>query len=111
MNPRITAISAGLVAVAIAASPASAQTPPPSALINQGAEETVEAARAASPRDSAETFQYFEDEVDAALAGAIERVWDPERPRQPSARTSWGDPDLSGYWLSVSYTPLERPDA
>ena len=26
-------------------------------------------------------------------------------------RTPWGDPDLRGYWLSLSYTPLERPAA
>ena len=91
-------------------SPAAGQSPPPSALINQQAQETVDAARAASPHDSQETYEYFEDEVEAALARAVERVWDPTLPRQPSARTSWGDPDLSGYWLSVSYTPLERPD-
>jgi hypothetical protein len=24
-------------------------------------------------------------------------------------RTAWGDPDLRGYYLSLSYTPLERP--
>ena len=23
--------------------------------------------------------------------------------------TPWGEPDLRGYWLSLSYTPLERP--
>ncbi len=25
-------------------------------------------------------------------------------------RTSWGHPDLQGYWTSSTYTPLERPD-
>ena len=24
-------------------------------------------------------------------------------------KTPWGDPDLRGSWLSLSYTPLERP--
>jgi len=86
------------------------QAPPPSALINQQSEETVEAARAASPHTSEETLAYFEDDVETALARAIERVWDPERPREPSPRTAWGDPDLAGYWMSVTYTPLERPD-
>ena len=57
---------------------------PPSALVNQGSEETVEAARAASPRTSEETFAYFEDEVDAVLADAIRRVWDPTQPRGSS---------------------------
>jgi len=87
------------------------QTPPPSALVNQQSEETVEAARAASPHTSEETLAYFEEDVEAALARALERVWDPTRPRETSPRTSWGDPDLAGYWMSVTYTPLERPDA
>jgi hypothetical protein len=26
-------------------------------------------------------------------------------------RTSWGEPDLRGYWLLATYTPLERPAA
>ena len=86
------------------------QTPPPSALINQRSDETLEAARAASPHTSEETLAYFADEAEAALARAIERVWDPERAREPSPRTAWGDPDLAGYWMSVTYTPLERPD-
>ena len=90
--------------------PAGGQAPP-SALINQGSEETVEAARAASPRTSEETFAYFEDEVDEVLAEATRRVWDPTQPRGSSPRTLWGDPDLGGYWLNVAYTPLERPDA
>ena len=39
-------------------------------------------------------------------------VWDPTAP--PPAdwtppRTPWGDPDLQGYYLNTSYTPLERP--
>ena len=37
-------------------------------------------------------------------------AWDPTLPRERSPRTSWGDPDLGGYWMSVTYTPLERPD-
>ena len=41
-------------------------------------------------------------------------VWDPTAP--PAAdwtppRTSWGDPDLRGYYLDSSYTPVERPAA
>ena len=47
----------------------------------------------------------------AALAA---NVWDPTAPA-PSGwtapRTPWGDPDLQGYWLVLSYTPLERPAA
>ncbi len=47
----------------------------------------------------------------AALAA---NVWDPTAPAQSGwtpPRTPWGDPDLQGYWLILSYTPLERPAA
>jgi len=41
--------------------------------------------------------------ADAARAAAAARAnWTPPR-------TPWGDPDLRGYWLSLSYTPLQRP--
>ena len=40
--------------------------------------------------------------ADAARAAAAVANWTPPR-------TSWGDPDLQGYYLSLSYTPLERP--
>ena len=89
--------------------PVAAQAPP-SALVNQQSDETVEAARAASPHSSAEVFALFEDSAESAVAKGIQNVWDPTRPRPASPRTSWGDPDLQGYWLNVAYTPLERPD-
>ena len=47
----------------------------------------------------------------AALAA---NVWDPTAPASSgwtAPRTPWGDPDLQGYWLVLSYTPLERPSA
>jgi len=89
-----------------------AQTPPPpSALVNQRAEENVEKARALSPMSNEDALAYFEQDVDAALAKAIQTVWDPTRPRGGSPRTPWGDPDLRGHWLNLGYTPLERPDA
>ena len=111
LRPVFVPSSAVVVTVAaIWASAVAAQSPPPSALINQRSQETLEAARAASPRSSEETFAYFEDEAAAALERAVETVWDPERPRETSPRTSWGDPEIGGYWLSASYTPLERPD-
>ena len=40
--------------------------------------------------------------TDAAKAAAAAANWTPPR-------TPWGDPDLQGYYLSLSYTPLERP--
>ena len=89
---------------------AQTQRPPPSALVNQRAEETLETARALSPRTNEEALAYFQDDVDAAVANAIQRVWDPTRPRESSPRTPWGAPDLRGYWLNLGYTPLERPD-
>jgi len=90
--------------------PVSGQSPPPSALINQRTQETLDAARDASPHSPEETFAYFEDDFEAALARAVDRVWDPARPRPSFPRTPWGDPDISGYWTSASYTPMERPD-
>src|SRR6266704_6616074 len=38
----------------------------------------------------------------AKAAAAIAANWTPPR-------TPWGDPDLQGFYLSLSYTPLERP--
>ncbi len=90
--------------------PVAGQSPPASALVNQRSQETLEAARAASPHTPEETFAYFEDDFEAALARAVDRIWDPRRPRQASPRTPWGDPDIAGYWTSASYTPMERPD-
>ena len=89
---------------------AQSQSPPPSALINQRLGDTLERARALSPRTNEESLAYFREDVDAALARALERVWDPTQPRERSPRTTWGDPDLQGYWLNLGYTPLERPD-
>ena len=90
--------------------PATGQSPPASALVNQLAEVAVAAARAASPHTPEETYTSFEDDIDAALARAVDRIWDPRRPRAASPRTPWGDPDIGGYWFSASYTPMERPD-
>ncbi len=83
--------------------------PPPSALINQEAAETVEAARAASPHTAESTYAYFQEEAESCISDATQRMWDPTEPRQEPPRTPWGDPDLEGYWLNVAYVPLERP--
>jgi hypothetical protein len=40
--------------------------------------------------------------TEAARAAAAAKNWKP-------GRTPWGDPDLQGYYLNLSYTPLERP--
>ena len=98
------------IATAMSAQTAGGQSPPPSALVNQQSQETVEAARAASPHTAESTFAYFREEAERFLAEATQQIWDPTAPREESPRTSWGDPDLSGYWLNVAYVPLERPD-
>jgi hypothetical protein len=42
--------------------------------------------------------------AERAKAEAALRNWTPPR-------TAWGDPDLQGYWLTATYTPLQRPAA
>lgn len=98
------------VTAALFAAQAASQAPPPSALINQKSQKSVEAARAASPHTAEATYAYFEDEAEAMIARAIQRVWDPGRPHPEPPRMPWGDPSLQGYWLNSTYTPLERPD-
>jgi hypothetical protein len=82
----------------------------PADVAGQTRAEIAEAAREASPRTAEEAMKFFEEEVARKTAEAIARVYDPTRPpMSPPMRTPWGDPDLRGYWLSLSYTPLERP--
>ena len=47
----------------------------------------------------------------AAIKAAAEeaRAADARRASWKVGRTPWGDPDLRGYWLTATYTPLERP--
>ena len=71
--------------------------PPPSALVNQRSDETLEAARAASPQTAESTYAYFQDDAEASIVRAIERVWDPTLPHPEPPRTPWGDPELNGY--------------
>jgi hypothetical protein len=83
----------------------------PTPVEGQSRQEIQEAARKASPRTGDEALKFFEKDVEEATARAIQRVWDPNRPIPANApRTPWGAPDLRGYWLSLSYTPLERPE-
>ena len=47
-----------------------------------------------------------------SLAVLLLMVPDPALAQAPEAPlTSWGAPDLSGYWEYRSTTPLERPEA
>jgi len=49
--------------------------------------------------------------TDAAIKAAAETTRAAEEARKnfKPPKTSWGDPDLRGYFLNLSYTPLERP--
>ncbi len=83
----------------------------PADVAGQTRDEIREAARKVSPRTAEEAMTFFEDEVARRTAEAIAQVYDPTKPpASPPMRTPWGDPDLRGYWLSLSYTPLERPE-
>ncbi len=109
-------LSSGAMNVAVVAASlccfslsASAQPLEDPTLVNQRTQEALEAARAASPHTAESSSAYYVDDAEAAAARAIERVWDPTRERPDPPRMPWGDPDLSGYWLNVSYTPRQRP--
>jgi len=69
-----------------------------------------EAARRASPHSGDEALKYFETEFARKTAEAVTRVYDPNTPAAANPpRTPWGAPDLRGYYLTATYTPLERP--
>jgi hypothetical protein len=58
------------------------------------------------------SFDATTTNTDAAIKAASEaaRAQSSLKDWKPS-RTTWGDPDLRGYWLLATYTPLERPAA
>jgi hypothetical protein len=69
-----------------------------------------EAARKASPHSGDEALKYFEAEFARKTAEALKRVYDPNTPAAANPpRTPWGAADLRGYYLTATYTPLERP--
>ena len=69
-----------------------------------------ETARKTSPHSADEALKYFEAEFARKTAEAARRVYDPNAPAAASPRrTPWGAPDLRGYYLTATYTPLERP--
>jgi len=71
--------------------------------------EVQEAARKVSPHSAEGAAEYWEAEVEAKIAAAVARVYDPAKPPMSSPpRTPWGAPDLRGYYLTTSYTPLQR---
>ncbi|MET0214374.1 MAG: hypothetical protein ABW292_15290 [Vicinamibacterales bacterium] len=56
-------------------------------------------------------FHATTTDTDAAIKAAAEAARNSQAARATWTvpKTPWGDPDLRGYWLSLSYTPLERP--
>ncbi len=74
-------------------------------------EQAQEAARRASFLTEEEAAKAWEKELAGKIAEATARVYDPAAP--PAAnppRTPWGDPDLRGYYITATYTPLQRPN-
>ena len=57
------------------------------------------------------TFDLETINTDAAIEAAANaaRAAADARANWTPPRTPWGDPDLRGYWLSLTYTPIERP--
>ena len=98
-----------VTALLLSALSASAQPLEDPNLVNQRTQETLDAARAASPHTAESASAYYADDAEAVPACVIERVWDPTRERSEPPRMPWGDPDLRGYWLNASYTPRQRP--
>jgi hypothetical protein len=74
-------------------------------------QKVADAARQASPRTGEEAEKFFEAEIAKAIAEASKKVYDPNKPNMANPpRTPWGDPDLRGYYLTATYTPLQRPN-
>ena len=69
-----------------------------------------EAARKASFRTEEESTKVWEAELARKKAEAVARVYDPSKPLPSNPpRTPWGHPDLRGYYITATYTPLQRP--
>jgi hypothetical protein len=66
---------------------------------------------AAQAPSGTKAFDSTTTNTDAAIAAAAEaaRAAAAARANWTPPRTPWGDPDLRGYYLNLSYTPLERP--
>jgi len=77
---------------------------------NPTTEAAKEAARKVALRSEEESAAIWAAEVERNKAAAVARVYDPAKPDLVNPpRTPWGDPDLRGYYITATYTPLERP--
>ena len=100
MAVALTALSSAPV---LAAGQAPAGQAPPRA-------DVEEAARKASFRSEEEAAKAWEAELARRKAEAVARVYDPaQRPAANPPKTPWGHPDLRGYYITATYTPLQRP--
>jgi hypothetical protein len=74
-------------------------------------EQAQEAARKASFLSEEEAAKVWEAELARKIAEATARVYNPAAtPAANPPRTPWGDPDLRGYYITATYTPLQRPN-
>ena len=72
--------------------------------------EIEEAARKASFRTEEDAKKAWEAEIERKKAEARARVYDPTTPALTTPpKTPWGHPDLRGYYVTATYTPLQRP--
>jgi hypothetical protein len=84
---------------------------PPAAAALTGLLVLWAAVPAAQQPSGTKAFDPTTTNTDAAIKAAADaaRAAAAARANWKVPRTPWGDPDLRGYWLSLSYTPLERP--
>jgi hypothetical protein len=98
----LVAIFPSAVAPAAADQAAAQQRPPRDAV--------EEAARKASFRTEEEAAKEWEAELARKKAEAVAKVYDPSKPIMATPpKTPWGHPDLRGYYITATYTPLQRP--
>jgi hypothetical protein len=72
--------------------------------------EVEEAARKASFRTEEDAKKAWEAEIERKKAEARARVYNPTTPALANPpKTPWGHPDLRGYYVTATYTPLQRP--
>src|SRR5438046_5643841 len=59
----------------------------------------------------AKTFDPTVVDLQAAIAAAVAAFKQAQAVQNfTPSKTPWGDPDISGYYLDATYTPLQRPD-
>jgi hypothetical protein len=76
----------------------------------QTRDQIQEEARKASFRTEEEALKAWEAELVKKKAEAVARVYDPSKPVASNPKkTPWGHPDLRGYYITATYTPLQRP--